>query len=125
MNIDVLLMVFATDNGKVYVMLHNLSVPRRKLGNTNSFTVVEEIIKESMNISGRWNESEPKLVGLLDEPHRLDVSGNRLISIVYNLCLPIRNNVSASYQWINLADIDGLNMSDENKNVIRYASINI
>lgn len=126
MNVDVKLIVIVLDSNELYVLLKDRQVPTLSLtGFNNSFDAVEQIIKESMNIIGKWLEVQPKITGVLDDVSRVDSGGNRLVSIIYNLCLPAKNRLNEPYEWIDFGALESINIAEEDKNVIRYTSINI
>jgi hypothetical protein len=77
-----------------------------------------------MNIIGRWLESTPKLVGILDDPSRIS-SGERTMDIVYSLYLPYKNTLYNNHEWVNIIDVENCKLSTEDKDIVRYAAINI
>lgn len=125
MNVYVVLIVIALENNHVFVMLQNFRLPIRSIsGHKRSFDVVENILKESTNISGKWLEAQPKLIGVLDEDTQTDEDGNRKVLLVYNLNLPTKNSLNTTYDWVDLDGLEDIDISNDDKNIIRYSIIN-
>lgn len=125
MNVYVVLIVIALENNHVFVMLQNSRLPIVNIsGYKRSFDAVECILKQSTRISGKWLEAQPKLLGVLDEDNQIDTDGNRKVLLVYNLNLPAKNVLDAMYDWVDIDGLESIDISDEDKNIIRYSIIN-
>lgn len=125
MNVYVLLIVIALENNHVFVMLQNSRLPIRNIKTyKRSFDAVENILQESTQIRGRWLEARPKLLGILDEDTQTDEDGNRKVLLVYNLNLPAKNRLSDTYDWVDVDGLEGINISDVDKDIIRHSIIN-
>lgn len=119
--IFVSLVAFAMDKGDIFVLTDNGHVTRKSLdSNLTSFTTIELFLRDGLGIIGRWAECSPKLIGVLDDIDRID-NGKRIIDLVYSLYMPAKNTTKGNYQWLNIKSIDGLDISEEDKNIIRYA----
>lgn len=124
MNINIYLIIIAHEDNQLYVMLEDGEIPERQLKDFNSsFLAVENMMNTSMNITGRWNEFVPKLIGTLDDISRVKDS-NRLVTLVYSFCIPVRNKLNNKYNWFNFFDLEQSSFSDETKSIVRYAAIN-
>lgn len=126
MNVNVYLIVLILENNHIYAMIQNKDIPNVYLdGFNNSYSAAENIMQSSMNISGKWIEAQPKNIGVIDDAGRTDDAGSRLISIIYYLPLLSKNTLSESYRWVDLEDLECIDISEEAKNVIRYAALYI
>ncbi len=131
MEIRTSLIVFASDNNSAvnkYVLIQNNDFLYEIMhdNSPSSFTLIETMVKNSMGITGRWNDIRPKLIGVLDEPEYLKQNGERYITLVYSLYMQDKNTLNSGYKWILLNEIDNNNIiSDITKGVIRYAATHI
>ncbi len=128
--IRVSLIVFASDENSAvnkYVLTHDNSLVSEVMydKSPNSLTMIETMIKNSMGITGRWNDIRPKLIGVLDEPEYLNEENRRYITLVYSLYMQDKNTLNYGYKWMLLNEIENSNMLDITKGVIRYAATHI
>lgn len=128
MKVSVYLIVFTSDIENApnsFVLLRDGDILTEEMldNSTSSFSMIEEMMKRSMNITGRWAEATPRLVGILDDETRIDlVTKTKHIAIVYALYLSNRNNVNRGYVWTPIKDIETKCNNDTSKNIIRYAA---
>ena len=90
-----------------------------------SFSIVEKMIERSMNITGKWIESNPRFVGVLDEQHMVDIDNKRYISIVYATHMNAKNTLNPPYVWEPIAKLEEVCSNIISKNIIRYAGTSI
>lgn len=123
MNVYISFVAFAIDGNEVYVLLYKNKLIRQRLSedDKNSFSVVETMLYNSMGITGRWLESSPKLIGVLDEIDRKESSGERMVDLVYAVYMPATNSTKPGYTWHKFFDIDDV-ISDPDNSIIRYAA---
>lgn len=88
----------------------------------SSFSMIEDMMKQSMNIVGRWAEATPKLVGVLDESVIDPNTKIKHIAIVYALYLSSKNSVNDGYVWTPIKEIETACYNEMSKNIIRYAA---
>jgi hypothetical protein len=131
MKVFVYLIAFAVDMDKYtnsFVLLKDDDILIEEMGENSptSFSIVEGMMRDSMNITGRWLEASPKLVGVLDDEHMKDSDTNsRSIALVYALHMSSKNALNNGYSWVPINNIENVKMSNVSKNIIRYAGTSI
>jgi hypothetical protein len=111
-----------------FVLLKDDDILIEEMGENSptSFSIVEGMMRDSMNITGRWLEASPKLVGVLDDEHMKDSDTNsRSIALVYALHMSSKNALNNGYSWVPINNIENVKMSNVSKNIIRYAGTSI
>lgn len=127
MKIFVYLIVFAVEaeDRKTFVLLENRDILSREMSENSppSFSIIENMMKDSMGITGRWLEATPRLIGVLDDEWMKDVeTQRRSMAIVYSLYIPSKNAVKENYSWVYINDIEKVCNNDISKNIIRYSA---
>lgn len=129
MRVFVYLTVFSSDinnNTRCFILLkdNDILTLEMKDDSPSSFSIIENMVKESMNITGRWAESMPRLVGILDDEN-MKIDNERIIGLVYSLYMSSKNQLNNGYRWVSIDELENTCQSDISKNIIRYAAISI
>lgn len=130
MRVFVYLITFAADiEGSLnsFVLLKDGNILTKEMINDSpsSYSIIENMLEESMGITGRWAECMPKLVGVLDDKDTRDSDNIRLVALVYALCIASKNRTNEGYAWVAIDQLENVCKDDTSKNIIRYAATSI